>query len=88
MESRLHGSGISPRSTSLVDGELMAQCNNLELQKEPPAERGDEEVHQCNAECPHGIFVWMGLLGTKMAGRPSMRKRHEAVTAERSEIVV
>jgi hypothetical protein len=36
-----------------VDGELMAQRNNLQLQREPPAERGDEEVHQCNAECSH-----------------------------------
>jgi hypothetical protein len=33
-----------------VDGKLMAQCNNFELQRETPAERGDEEVHQCNAE--------------------------------------
>jgi hypothetical protein len=42
-----------------VDGKLMAQCNNFELQREPPAERGDEEVHQCNAECSHGSVVWV-----------------------------
>ncbi len=45
------------RSASLVDGELMAQRNNLQLQREPPAERGAEEVHECNVECSHGSVV-------------------------------
>jgi len=37
----------------------MVQCNNLQLKREPPAERGDEEVHQCNAECSNGRVVWV-----------------------------
>ena len=47
----------SARSASVMDGELMAQRNNLQLKREPPAERGDEEMHQCNAECSHGSVV-------------------------------
>jgi hypothetical protein len=35
----------------------MAQRNNLQLKRETPAERGDEEMHQCNAEYSHGSVV-------------------------------
>jgi len=49
----------SARSASLLDGELMAKRNNLQLKREPPAEHGDEEVHQCNAKCSHGSVVWV-----------------------------
>lgn len=41
---------IVERYNSLVDGKMMAQRNNLPLKYEPPAERGDEEIRQCNAE--------------------------------------
>jgi hypothetical protein len=51
----------SARSASLVDGELMTQRNNLHLKRQPPAERGDEEVHQCKAECSHGRVEWLYL---------------------------
>jgi hypothetical protein len=37
-----------------VDGELTAQSNKFQLKYEPPAERGDEEMRQCNAEYSHG----------------------------------
>ena len=51
----------SARSASLVDGELMAQRNNLQLKRKATAERGDDEVHQCNAECSHGSVEWVRL---------------------------
>jgi hypothetical protein len=35
-----------------VDGELLAQRNNLQLKREPPAERGDEEVMEWSAPLP------------------------------------
>ena len=51
----------SARSASLVDDELMTRRNNLQLKREPPAERGDEEMHQCNAESSHGSVEWACL---------------------------
>jgi hypothetical protein len=44
---------------SLVDGELMAQRNNLQLKCESPAERGNEAIYQCNAEYSHGSVEWV-----------------------------
>lgn len=47
----------SARSASVVDSELVAPRNDLQLKPEPPVERGDEELHQCNAGCSHGSVI-------------------------------
>jgi hypothetical protein len=70
----------SARSASLVDGELMTQCNHLELQREPPAERGGKEVTQGRPKCSHVEFALSRLQGT-MAVRTAVSKTGDVVPA-------
>ena len=72
---------MSPSGFALEGEPWACEWSRTAQRCKPPAKGGDEEVCKCNAECLHG----MGLFGSKIAARPSVRKRHGAITAERAE---
>ena len=74
--------GNSPRTGSLVDQELMAQRNNLELQGEALAESRSEQIEESEAERRHEAY----RIGLSLS-TPCRRHREGASLVDKGFVV-